>query len=1243
MSKPRLDKEQSKKARELFIGIIKELIDRSSELPFQRAWIEVFGSMPGRNETANEQASYCKLFKIDRHYIYATPPKQPKQFKHIASAHAALDLLGYKQEFAPKEEDPSSWITYLENVRRDVSENPPRQEEAFEPSDEVQIILGLLQTYGRAAIVGEAEQCEALAKASAHEMRRRGGWRIIDCNARDGLSLGSPNTAISKNYTSVWIDTLRTLVKTAKPKNDPSWKHLIHRGDDFLTFWGKTNRQGVDQLEPSERVLVNLLDDSKREKSRWEALRQALTDHGTWLRTPELIADIARIVQTGASKALVLVRNARDFSATQKTAEALFGEPSDRRAAGQLRLLVTSQQPDIFSFWESNEIKLTYYVGEVAPVADKLGSKPEPDGLILDDPRAEGERLRNKGIADSLKAKVQSDDFQERQADIEFLRRFIASSADDDRQELFRWVLVTGPAGDGKTRLAIQFLSVAESLDFRAGFLPPKRAEALGTLTWRPQRPTFIVIDYPGEYPDIVAALLRDFVSTAVKRGFEFPVRVLLLEREATGDWLKTIVPADSTGDDIRGYCYSAHEKSLQHWLMPLSLDALLSIMRGRLSNLELPDSLLLDALLRVDPNVRYDGSDWAPRPLFAAATAQAIADAVAAGDDAISIASKLEQADVLSRIIDREREHFWKDPYASHRYSHTEKHRSRLHENLLVVATIALDVSREKFEEECPEEARKYLPNFETLNEDRYRRMVGANSLRSFRRLEPDILGEFFVLDRLRKLRESDPREAQALIDAGLFLGGRKSARFIVRCAVDFEQAWRDNEFLKPTTLGPAILAFAAAALTLSEGLGSGRSDDVIAVATHAKELAEQCVDREVQELVWYALVKKGTKLRGEEAIAVFANIVNDTESKPELGELTALAKFHWAGALGALERNNEAIAIFDDLLAQMQPTTQVARELIAKTLFNKGVLLEKSSQPYEAMAAYEQMIDGFKTADETLLQVIAAAARVNRATLLDNFGRYEEALSACNDVLYALAATRRDELSAALDHWALGANDVDASGMMSDPEGNDPLEGALWNKGIVLGQLGRREDMIHAWDEFVQAYGAASNLRVRVRVAKALVSKGATLLAMRQCEGAIVVCDEVFNRFNAATEGPLREATAAALRNKGIAFHQLGECEQALGIYAQVVRLFGSAEELEMRKVVAGALHYMAIALDSLGRTEDANAIYAGIAEFFPTETVSLWDDMLQEGHVSVAESEPCPCGSGKEYRRCHGSPRD
>ncbi len=741
------------------------------------------------------------------------------------------------------------------------------------------------------------------------------------------------------------------------------------------------------------------------------------------------------------------------------------------------------------------------------------------DKLVLDDPRAEGLHLSaTMRFADSLVAKFEKDDFLERVADQDFLSRFLASGISNEVTRRFQWALITGPPGAGKTRLAIQFLRRAETQGFRVGFLDLENLKQFDGRGWWPNRPTLVVIDYAAQSPDPVARTLKGLIATVCKTGFEYPVRVLLLEREATGDWFNTIAPMDSKGASVRAFCYRENEERWDHPLTTLSSSALLAIMRGRLPSggTELSDELLLGTLRRIDPPADEDDQQSTPRPLFAAATALKIADMIENGDHTSTVISelalsKLQRKDVLAWIISRERTHFWIDGYASD--YRTERERLRVHENLLIIATIALDLPRQRFDDECPDASRKFLPNLETLDEDRFRRMAGGDPIRTFKRLEPDILGEFFVLDQLEK---RSVRQRQSLIDAGLSLGGDESALFLVRCATDFGNEWRKLGFLKPAIPGAAMRAFAEAAFRLSYLLDD--FDDVSAVISDAQELADHHADPVLHERAARALVNKGARLgalgRDDEAIAVYDSIVRryGAASEPAMRHRVVDALVNKGITLGVLELKDEAIAVYDDIARRYGAASEPALGAkVAEALFNKGATLGVLGRNDEAIAVYDDIVDRYGAATEPTLCEKIADALFNKGHTLGALGRNEEAIADYDDI-------------------------VDRYCAASEPALRERVAKALFNKGVTLGALGRNDEAIAVYDDIVNRYGAASEPVLRERVAKALVGKGGRLRVLGRNDEAIAVFDDIVNRYGAADEPALRELVAKALERRGV-----------------------------------------------------------------------------------------------------------
>ena len=118
--------------------------------------------------------------------------------------------------------------------------------------------------------------------------------------------------------------------------------------------------------------------------------------------------------------------------------------------------------------------------------------------------------------------------------------------------------------------------------------------------------------------------------------------------------------------------------------------------------------------------------------------------------------------------------------------------------------------------------------------------------------------------------------------------------------------------------------------------------------------------------------------------------------------------------------------------------------------------------------------------------------------------------------------------------------------------------VAGALVNKGIELGQLGRRDEAVAVYDDVVARFGAASELALRERVARALVYKGANLGALGRRKEAIATYDEVTVRFDASDVSSRRDFVQDALWQKGnILFDDLGDFEGAESAYSAAVNL--------------------------------------------------------------------------------------
>lgn len=801
--------------------------------------------------------------------------------------------------------------------------------------------------------------------------------------------------------------------------------------------------------------------------------------------------------------------------------------------------------------------------------------KETVEKLVLDDPRVEGRHLgATVRLADSLVAKFERDDFLERNDDLAFLDRFLVSGATNDVTKQFRWTVVTGPAGAGKTRLAIQFLNHAETKGFQVGFLELTNLKEFDARAWKPIQPTFIVVDYAAQSPDDLAKMIRAFTATACDSGFERPVRILILERDVDEDegWFKTIAPKDSLGASVRTFCYREQPERWGHRLAPLTINALLAIMRGRLPDFgaELPDDLLLETLFRVDPPPISSDRQLTPRPLFAAATALKIADMMESGDN-ISTAisgpqlSNLQQRDVLAWIIDRERLHFWTEGTATDK--RTENERLRVHENLLIVVTMALGMSRQSYDDQCLDASPEFLPNWRTFDESRFKRMAGGDPVSTLRPLEPDILGEFYVLDGLKK---RPTRERQALVDTALSLGGRKSAIFLTRCAVDFTEQWHDLQFLRPSVAGPALRTFVHAAINWTVYLE--RFDLVESANSAVKELVYRSGDPSLHEPLAAALTKQAIMLhfqgRSEEAIAAFDEIVTGYGMAAELKlrEQVGVALVSKGVALDGLKRSEEAIAVYDDLISRYGNTDELPlREQVAMALVFKSMTLDAMGRSEDAIAACDDAINRYGAASEPGLREQVVTALVRKGIGLAGLERWEEAITVYDDVINRYGTASEP---------ALCKNVVEAS---------------IQKAAVALKFLGG-DEAIAALDSVVRRYGATADPELLAQVAKALFGKAAILRLSEHSEEAIMVFNDLITRYSTASEPQLREQVANALHNKAAILIALERGEEAISVYDDLIIRHATADDPAEREQITDALYGKAHTLNVLGRHEEA-----------------------------------------------------
>lgn len=238
----------------------------------------------------------------------------------------------------------------------------------------------------------------------------------------------------------------------------------------------------------------------------------------------------------------------------------------------------------------------------------------------------------------------------------------------------------------------------------------------------------------------------------------------------------------------------------------------------------------------------------------------------------------------------------------------------------------------------------------------------------------------------------------------------------------------------------------------------------------------------------------------------------------------------------------------------------------------------------------------------DEALRQsqyrdAISAATAVVRRRL------GHEQLSYLMDAMIAAAAGLADYSDDELRAYDLVVNIGDALSRERIYQATAQLRvnSALFNKGVVLAQLGRADEAIAVYDELVSRAGGSRELGLRENAVRALFNKGARLARLDRLEEAIAVWDELVSRYADDPEPSMSEAVGKAMVNKGIALAELNRQAEAIAVLDEVVSRWGEAGDPVLRVRAARALLNKGSALIQMGHRELALSTYADLIKRF------------------------------------------
>lgn len=390
--------------------------------------------------------------------------------------------------------------------------------------------------------------------------------------------------------------------------------------------------------------------------------------------------------------------------------------------------------------------------------------------------------------------------FHGREDELALLGNFLSQIDSAPAMNRFSWLLLTGPGGEGKSRLALEFCKNHVRAPWHAGKLGFDELQALvsGPFNWRPRRPTLFVIDYPAQAPEAVNKLLRMLDRDWQK--FDLPVRVLLLERDIQGEWFKQFLGTDSASLGLLDHVFGNMREGYP--VPPLAPDAIITLMQERFEKAGMeppPPEALLYAAWKIDSRVRETDQGAIPLPpraLFASAVAETLIEAQRQGQTELdAVIEGLDRNEVLEGLIRRDRLTRWRPA------CNKDSVKLELHENLLAFATMGLGLARSVLNRPGARALRgDILPQnpdssvLAAMGSDEPSSRISA--------VEPDILGEHFVLSRLEALQKAGL--SQSLIDAAFCLGRDEFVRFCLRCLNDFPERTKAVGLLFPSeTIG--------------------------------------------------------------------------------------------------------------------------------------------------------------------------------------------------------------------------------------------------------------------------------------------------------------------------------------------------------------------------------------------------------------------------------------------------------
>ena len=354
----------------------------------------------------------------------------------------------------------------------------------------------------------------------------------------------------------------------------------------------------------------------------------------------------------------------------------------------------------------------------------------------------------------------------------------------------FSWWLITGKAGSGKSRLALEFANRLEKLGVNSGFLPLNHIDSFDWNT-NYQRPMLIIIDYVQSNHKPALNLI---VKLSNKTNYENKIRLLLIERVTTEDWWKDFINNIYASKKL----FNNNPLEVNGLHTDILFKIIQEIVYEKNRNLVLDKDEIVDSLVKIDP---------LKRPLFSMFAGVALAN-----NQRIS---NWNQSELLGFLIDEDYRRT-KETFKEYDDTLINKHR-----DLLAVCTVCYGVNgyeidrifEKKFNwlptltefddnlysfisyNSTLEDNNKWMPDYPTSQPNESKKSIQLSPLL------PDVLGEYFVLKRLEKSEKfkfRDQNKSEEFIELAESVNHYYYIIFLRKLLQDFPTHAKVIDFLK-------------------------------------------------------------------------------------------------------------------------------------------------------------------------------------------------------------------------------------------------------------------------------------------------------------------------------------------------------------------------------------------------------------------------------------------------------------